>query len=136
VSCAWQFSAASWCAAAAPIEPDDFGLTRDSNPRADISFEATEPVTQVRGLPLAPSSPLATSEAEAASEKSDTSPTPPGSDLNDDFAVFECDRIEAALLTCGGSQSRAAELLSMTHRKLLLRLDTYSFVRPRKSKRP
>ncbi len=44
----------------------------------------------------------------------------------------EKDRILSALEACGGNQTRAAQLLGISRRTLINRLDTYSVPRPRK----
>jgi transcriptional regulator of acetoin/glycerol metabolism len=48
--------------------------------------------------------------------------------------VDEKQRIEKALAACGGNQSRAAKLLGMPRSTLLLRLEAYGIVRPRKGR--
>ncbi len=56
------------------------------------------------------------------------------SQLPDSLAALERKQIEDALVACGGNQSRAAELLGITRRMLVTRLDKYGIVRPRKSR--
>ncbi len=46
--------------------------------------------------------------------------------------ITERERIEATLLECGGNQTRAAAQLGITRRALIVRLERYGFVRPRR----
>ncbi|MBX3261975.1 MAG: helix-turn-helix domain-containing protein, partial [Labilithrix sp.] len=45
-------------------------------------------------------------------------------------------RIEQALAQSGGNQTRAAELLGISRRTLVSRLEAYGFPRPRKDRAP
>ena len=61
----------------------------------------------------------------------------PGSPANDvpqlaDAERLERERIAQAIAECGGNQKRAAEVLGMSRRALLRRLDSYALPRPRK----
>jgi two-component system response regulator AtoC len=55
-----------------------------------------------------------------------------GSDLPKEMADLERERILDALEKCGGNQTAAAEMLGMSRRTLLRRLDEYAVPRPRK----
>ena len=52
--------------------------------------------------------------------------------LRDEVERLERERISDAIARCGGNQTKAAELLKMSRRALLNRLDTYGLPRPRK----
>jgi two-component system response regulator AtoC len=52
--------------------------------------------------------------------------------LRDEVERLERDRIANAIARCGGNQTKAAELLGMSRRALLNRLDAYNLPRPRK----
>lgn len=52
--------------------------------------------------------------------------------LADDVAATERRRIEEALASCQGNQTRAAALLGISRRSLIYRLEQYGFARPRK----
>ncbi len=56
-----------------------------------------------------------------------------GSTLPDEMADLERERILAALAQCGGNQTQAAEMLGISRRTLLRRLDEYAVKRPRKT---
>jgi DNA-binding NtrC family response regulator len=70
--------------------------------------------SELKGLPAA-----------RAGESADE--TPPPSDRELDKR-----RIEEALASCGGNQSRAAKLLGIARSTLVLRLEIYGITRPRK----
>jgi DNA-binding NtrC family response regulator len=53
-------------------------------------------------------------------------------DLPAEMADLERERILAALAQCGGNQTQAAEMLGISRRTLLRRLDEYAVPRPRK----
>jgi transcriptional regulator with PAS, ATPase and Fis domain len=52
--------------------------------------------------------------------------------LRDEVERLERDRIANAIARCGGNQTKAAELLGISRRALLNRLDAYNLPRPRK----
>jgi two-component system response regulator AtoC len=52
--------------------------------------------------------------------------------LRDEVGRLERDRIVEAIARCGGNQTKAAELLGISRRALLHRLDAYGLPRPRK----
>ena len=52
--------------------------------------------------------------------------------LRDEVERLERDRIAEAIARCGGNQTKAAELLGISRRALLNRLDAYGLPRPRK----
>ena len=55
-----------------------------------------------------------------------------GDDLKSELAAIEKQRIIDALEQTGGNQTRAAELLGMSRRTFVKRLDEYGVPRPRK----
>lgn len=55
-----------------------------------------------------------------------------GSSLPDEMEALERERILKALADCGGNQTQAAEMLGISRRTLLRRLDEYAVPRPRK----
>ncbi len=59
--------------------------------------------------------------------------SPPG-DLRGDVEDFERKRIEEALAQARGNQTRAAEILGISRRTLVSRLDAYGMPRPRKNR--
>jgi len=56
--------------------------------------------------------------------------------LRDEVERLERDRISDAIARCGGNQTKAAEMLHISRRSLLNRLDAYGLPRPRKGARP
>jgi two-component system, NtrC family, response regulator AtoC len=59
-------------------------------------------------------------------------PAPVVAPLREQMDAFERDRIVAALEKCKGNQTRAAELLGMSRRVLIARIEHYKLPRPRK----
>jgi two-component system, NtrC family, response regulator AtoC len=55
-----------------------------------------------------------------------------GSSLPSEVDALERERILAVLAQCGGNQTQAAEMLGISRRTLLRRLDEYAVPRPRK----
>jgi DNA-binding NtrC family response regulator len=62
--------------------------------------------------------------------KSSAPPPPPG--LRGEVMALERERIERALVACGGNQRRAADELGISRGALLRRLEQHGFPRPRK----
>jgi transcriptional regulator with PAS, ATPase and Fis domain len=81
-------------------------------------------------VPLAPASAPALTAAESAPARS-ASPFPPGRLMRIDPEA-ERKLIEDALLRANGNQAKAAELLGVSRRTLINRLDEYAIKRPRK----
>ncbi len=110
---------------------------------ASRSVSATYPpaplpsVTPYDGmLPLIPPSSKVPSTVPA-SNISHPPPTPqpvpnPGAPLRAQVDAFERDRIVQALEQCHGNQTRAAEMLGMSRRALIARIEQYGLPRPRK----
>jgi transcriptional regulator with PAS, ATPase and Fis domain len=64
-------------------------------------------------------------------------PTPPAeADLREEIHALERRRIVEALEKCAGHQGRAAEMLGISRRTLLMRLDAFGLPRPRKGQKP
>ncbi len=59
-------------------------------------------------------------------------PRAPATTIRDEFVELERTRIHEAMLQCGGNQSRAARMLGISRTTLIKRLESYSYVRPRK----
>jgi DNA-binding NtrC family response regulator len=59
-------------------------------------------------------------------------PPPAGEKLRDELDRLERDRIVDAIARCRGNQTKAADLLGISRRALLHRLDAYGLPRPRK----
>ncbi|HEY8078160.1 MAG TPA: sigma 54-interacting transcriptional regulator [Labilithrix sp.] len=110
------------------IAPDHLGLANERSSRPPSA-----------ALPVAFA---ATQFAPVPSSAPPTPPTPPpgaagtvafGSRLPEEMEKLERERILAALAQCGGNQTQAAEMLGISRRTLLRRLDEYNVPRPRKS---
>ena len=78
--------------------------------------------------PVQPPVPL---EPELVEADDDDEP-PSGSTLSEELRAMERKRILEALDKCAGNQTRAAEMLGITRRALIQRLETYGVPRPRK----
>ena len=132
------------------IAPEHLGLPLDrlSRPPGRLFADAprtTAPVPQRDPAPMPPArsaevpipAPVpATAHAPAAAP-----PAPPAmstlafgsaASLPDEMEALERQRILDALAKCGGNQTQAAELLGISRRTLLRRLDEYAVPRPRK----
>jgi len=78
---------------------------------------------------------LAVDQAEAVPQvRPALGSSPPGSPLKQELNQLERDRIVAALEQTGGNQTQAAELIGMSRRTLVKRLQEYDLPRPRKGK--
>lgn len=114
----------------APVERRHLMLSEHESPGSLTSIDVA------RALPPPPS-PGEVPEAEAL-----TTIAPVGSaarsrasvpsNLRAELEQLERERILACLQECGGNQSRAAELLGITRRVLMARMDAYGISRPRK----
>ena len=71
------------------------------------------------------------SQKLSASDLGDVAHTAPGS-LKDAVEEVERERILDALRVCAGNQTKAAQMLGISRRTLLNRLDQYGLPRPRK----
>jgi DNA-binding NtrC family response regulator len=101
------------------IAPEHLGLPeRTSRPPSALSprVSPSQPPTSMGPTPSAAASTIAF-----------------GSTLPDEMADLERERILAALAQCGGNQTQAAEMLGISRRTLLRRLDEYAVKRPRKT---
>ncbi len=76
--------------------------------------------------------PIAAPVAAAARPATSTLAFGSSSSLPDEMEALERKRILDALAKCGGNQTQAAELLGISRRTLLRRLDEYAVPRPRK----
>ena len=94
------------------VEP----LPIDDSDDGDDGDDGDEPETLVVGR--RPHQPV---ESQARSDS-----------LKDAVTELERQRIIDALKTCGGNQTRAAEMLGISRRTLVNRLDQYDLPRPRK----
>jgi len=106
------------------------------HPSSPPTHAASSPPTQPQGVPIP--------QGYAAPARHPSSPPPPdmgavgnstmayGSTLPDEMEALERQRILDALARCGGNQTQAAEMLGISRRTLLRRLDEYAVPRPRK----
>ncbi|WP_240488769.1 sigma 54-interacting transcriptional regulator [Labilithrix luteola] len=82
--------------------------------------------------PPAPTPDFAAGQHVPPSSGSDFGTVAFGSSLPDEVEALERERILKVLAQCGGNQTQAAEVLGISRRTLLRRLDTYAVPRPRK----
>ena len=94
---------------------------------AMLFFLPEQPAMPAASRQNAPTEPPAAMFAPAARV------APPG-DLRADVEDFERKRIEQALASAQGNQTRAAELLGISRRTLVSRLDAFGMPRPRKNR--
>jgi two-component system, NtrC family, response regulator AtoC len=106
------------------IAPEHLGLpertSRPPMPAARVS--PSQPPPQMPSYPMGP-----TPSASAATIAFGSTANLPA-----EMADLEKERILAALAQCGGNQTQAAEMLGISRRTLLRRLDEYAVPRPRK----
>jgi DNA-binding NtrC family response regulator len=93
----------------------------------------------LRGVGSAPvhAVPTPPGRSEVSRPSASSQPFPGGSQLEpeklrDEVGRLERERIVEAIARCGGNQTKAAELLGISRRALLHRLDAYGLPRPRK----
>jgi two-component system response regulator AtoC len=122
-----------------PMAPSPSVETPHVAPSAGIAISAgapTAPPAAPPGAPPAPSHPLGSAFATAPVPR----PQPAAStiafgsaaSLPDEMEALERQRILDVLAKCGGNQTQAAEMLGISRRTLLRRLDEYAVPRPRK----
>jgi two-component system response regulator AtoC len=115
----------------AAIAPEQLGLPLDrlSRPPGRLS----SPMSSSSAPSPAPMPPAPSAQVPAAMPPT-TSTLAFGSaaSLPDEMEALERQRILDALAKCGGNQTQAAEMLGISRRTLLRRLDDYAVPRPRK----
>lgn len=74
--------------------------------------------------------------AQTGAVGANSGPIPRGTSLIEEMEAYERQRILQALQQCAGNQSRAAELLGITRRMLITRLEQHGISRPRKRTDP
>ena len=134
------------------IAPEHLGLPldRSSRPPTNIAPSAPPPIViaptppgGVPGVPAPNDAFAATAFGATAFNPAVAGPTgtqpPPGGtmafgsgSLPAEVDALERERILTALAQCGGNQTQAAEMLGISRRTLLRRLDEYAVPRPRK----
>lgn len=92
-------------------------LGEPSQPSDDFAVELTQP------RPIQPSL-----------EVEPPPPTGQGTSLQDELTAIESRRIVDALEACAGNQTRAAQMLGMTRRAFIVRLNRYNIRRPRRGR--
>ncbi|MDB5220204.1 MAG: Response regulator of zinc sigma-54-dependent two-component system [Myxococcaceae bacterium] len=122
----------------AAIAPEQLGLPLDrlSRPPGRLSAPsnapATAPVPQREPMPPAPSVEMPIVAPLGAPPTTSTLAFGSAASLPDEMEALERQRILDALAKCGGNQTQAAEMLGISRRTLLRRLDEYAVPRPRK----
>ena len=129
------------------IAPEHLGLPVDrlSRPPGRLSAPAQHSPSAVPSGPMPPSPSAETPVVvepppQGAPQAPPPMPSQPsvgstiafGSSLPDEVEALERQRILDALAKCGGNQTQAAEMLGISRRTLLRRLDEYAVPRPRK----
>jgi DNA-binding NtrC family response regulator len=105
--------------------------TAPSQPPPAPAFEPMLHSPSAR-MPAAPSFVPPPMPAVAVGQAGSTLAFGSAATLPDEMEALERQRILAALASCGGNQKQAAELLGISRRTLLRRLDEYAVPRPRK----
>ncbi len=125
--------------------PGNIRELRNAIDRAAVLCEGD--VVEVEHLPQklrsepAPSRPVAAPAQQTPPRDPPSSPsetldtgTPAGDSLKREMALLEKRRIIEALEKCAGNQTHAAELLGMSRRTLISRIEEYDIPRPRKKR--
>ena len=119
----------------AAIAPEQLGLPLDrlSRPPGRLSSPTSSPMSSSSSPSPVPMPPAPSAQVPVAMPPT-TSTLAFGSaaSLPDEMEALERQRILDALAKCGGNQTQAAEMLGISRRTLLRRLDEYAVPRPRK----
>ncbi|MBX3221584.1 MAG: sigma 54-interacting transcriptional regulator [Labilithrix sp.] len=110
------------------IAPDHLGLPLDRTSRPPHHHPSAPPPPHHH-----PSSPPPYPPSREPSQPPGMSTVAFGSSLPAEVDALERERILAVLAQCGGNQTQAAEMLGISRRTLLRRLDEYAVPRPRKA---
>ena len=100
----------------------------------DLSEELHDPgvfegeITELRAAPARPAKASSRPKLPSLAEPEES---PPPS-LQEQLSSIEATRIAAALEACAGNQTRAAQMLGITRRALIVRLERYNLPRPRR----
>jgi two-component system response regulator AtoC len=118
------------------IAPEHLGLPLDRLSRPPGRFPDAQasapPVGTHERVPMAPSPSAAIPLPILPPPVASTLAFGSSSSLPDEMEALERQRILDALAKCGGNQTQAAEMLGISRRTLLRRLDEYAVPRPRK----
>ncbi len=106
-------------AAAVDVEPARV-VTSPTRPAArSVSFADPPPTVEIQAI-------------RTSGEETDTAQAPSSRSLRHSVEEVERERILEALRLCAGNQTKAAQMLGISRRTLLNRLDQYGLPRPRK----
>jgi DNA-binding NtrC family response regulator len=118
------------------IEPSHLQVDRDlSGGALDVSRGTPMPSLSSEPIQLEPRPNRAQAFAAATTSAASSEPALPAPEpekLRAEVERLERDRIADAIARCGGNQTKAAEVLGISRRALLHRLDLYGLPRPRK----
>jgi DNA-binding NtrC family response regulator len=110
------------------IEPEDLDLGDDGR----VVVKTMPPPEAPTAVITTPPQPVAGAGAEGKREKGGAVARVAGGDLKAQVEAFEKELILEALEKAAGNQSKAARMLGISRRILILRLEQYGVPRPRK----
>jgi DNA-binding NtrC family response regulator len=99
------------------------------------TIDAATPATTAVMRPVETTGVFTISESPPTLPRIVSAPLAVGTDLRSQRVSFERERILAALSNTAGNQKRAAELLGISRRTLVTKLEQYGIERPRKATR-